>query len=580
MNSLGGLSSGPTPATPVDMQGQGLSAPAAGSLPPIGPQTQFDSLLPPGTPDGNGALVAPAVSQPNATASPGASLPEGLANSGPAAPEPAPAPSVLGSMVTQSPAGKATGEPGGRSHGHGGRFKTAQKDHTNEQPTDSVPDPSSDAMAEQALAMPTFPPVTQVIQMATLPIDSPASGDVPVDDLSNGQAGEAPAGGDDALLTQTVMMLPPLAKSIRAATQKASVLTADVAKSDAVAGDPAKAWNRDGDVKQNDLDEKNGPLNHFKTPVTLSRNAVQQSANTSLPKAAVTDDSKDKAGQKDSQSSTAEIAFTTGSVSSDSQSGQPDLLQPSLKQGLAEFQKPLGTAVAMQPRAMREFETSTPNDTQTPAVTASAPRASKDSPATDAKALMHDGGETKTESGGDGIVFQPKVDFAGGNQNAQGKEGAQQSSHAAEAATVVKQTFEAVEHMKSDGRTNVELQVKLRDGMDVTIKLQWKDGSIQAMFKTGSTELCNAIQQGWSQFSSQASERGVTVSAPVFESNSFQSGGNGSNQRNDPQQNPEHPWTGETSDHPSQSRTSNGNGQRRSFDAAQPQTTSSMALYA
>ena len=90
---------------------------------------------------------------------------------------------------------------------------------------------------------------------------------------------------------------------------------------------------------------------------------------------------------------------------------------------------------------------------------------------------------------------------------------------------------EAIESLRSDGRTNVEMQIKLRDGEQITVKLQMHAGEVRAIFKTDSSELRGAIARGWSSFSSSSAERGVRVTTPVFESPSGQPGFN--NQRQD-----------------------------------------------
>ncbi len=77
---------------------------------------------------------------------------------------------------------------------------------------------------------------------------------------------------------------------------------------------------------------------------------------------------------------------------------------------------------------------------------------------------------------------------------------------------------EAAERLRSDGHTNVEMQIKLRDGEQITIKLQLHAGEVRVVFKTESREWREAITRGWSAFTSNSAERGLRTTAPVFES--------------------------------------------------------------
>ena len=77
---------------------------------------------------------------------------------------------------------------------------------------------------------------------------------------------------------------------------------------------------------------------------------------------------------------------------------------------------------------------------------------------------------------------------------------------------------EAAERLRSDGHTNVEMQIKLRDGEQITIKLQLHAGEMRVVFKTESREWREAITRGWSAFTSNSAERGLRTIAPVFES--------------------------------------------------------------
>jgi hypothetical protein len=86
------------------------------------------------------------------------------------------------------------------------------------------------------------------------------------------------------------------------------------------------------------------------------------------------------------------------------------------------------------------------------------------------------------------------------------------------ANTTLNQVMESADKMQSDGKSNVALQVKLDDGQQISIHLQITQGSIRPVFKTESPELRQAIEQNWAGFRSAASERGLNISTPVFES--------------------------------------------------------------
>jgi hypothetical protein len=80
------------------------------------------------------------------------------------------------------------------------------------------------------------------------------------------------------------------------------------------------------------------------------------------------------------------------------------------------------------------------------------------------------------------------------------------------------EVMEAADKMTSDGQSQVELQVNLGDGQQLTVRLQMSEGSFHPIFKTESPELRQAIEQSWAGFRSSASERGLDIATPVFES--------------------------------------------------------------
>jgi hypothetical protein len=104
------------------------------------------------------------------------------------------------------------------------------------------------------------------------------------------------------------------------------------------------------------------------------------------------------------------------------------------------------------------------------------------------------------------------------------------------ASTALDQVMEAADKMTSASSSHVEVQVNLADGQQVTVRLQMSQGSIQPVFKSTSPEMRQAIEQNWSGFRTGASERGLEISNPVFESPSSQTGFNASGNRNQSQQ--------------------------------------------
>ena len=107
-------------------------------------------------------------------------------------------------------------------------------------------------------------------------------------------------------------------------------------------------------------------------------------------------------------------------------------------------------------------------------------------------------------------------------------ETAQPVSRTEQADRIFNVLTEATEKLRTDGHTNVEMQIKLRDGEVLTVKLQMHGGEVRTIFRTDSIEMREAIARGWSDFSNRSTERGLTVTTPVFESPAAQSGLNDS----------------------------------------------------
>lgn len=97
--------------------------------------------------------------------------------------------------------------------------------------------------------------------------------------------------------------------------------------------------------------------------------------------------------------------------------------------------------------------------------------------------------------------------------------------------TIVHQTADASEQLRTTGREHVEVEVKLASGEQLTVRLQMVRGEVQPTFRTDSSALRDALQQNWSQFSNRPADGGARITTPVFEAQT-QSGMSDLNQQN------------------------------------------------
>jgi hypothetical protein len=107
--------------------------------------------------------------------------------------------------------------------------------------------------------------------------------------------------------------------------------------------------------------------------------------------------------------------------------------------------------------------------------------------------------------------------------------------NADQTAAILQRVTDVAERMRSENRGQMELQLKLKDGQDLTIQLKMVDGELRPMFKTDSADLRQALEQGWGQFANTAKDGGIRLAAPVFESSG--QGLANQNQSQNPQQN-------------------------------------------
>ena len=233
--------------------------------------------------------------------------------------------------------------------------------------------------------------------------------------------------------------------------------------------------------------------------------------------------------------------------------------QSSFTQGETKLSTDTGTSIAMQHGVMSDTNVHSQTKAGSPSSAEDTeivtPVDSKLTSSMSGKNAENFGHGQKSEDGSTGGFVQDLSNL----QVQQTKEGipsitgssvaaAPQTNLAQRAETIVKQVIDSASSMTSDGRSNVELQVKLRDGTEISIKLQMTEGRIQPTFKTDSTELRQAIEQNWAQFSSKSASGNSLIANPVFESPKMNSGANDlSQQQQGGRQQSSETWAGESS---------------------------------
>ena len=90
------------------------------------------------------------------------------------------------------------------------------------------------------------------------------------------------------------------------------------------------------------------------------------------------------------------------------------------------------------------------------------------------------------------------------------------------AVRITKQTIDLAEHVRAMGRDHVEIQMRLRDGQEVTVSLRLEHGEWKPVFKTDTAALCQALEQNWHRAAAQPSAQAVKFGTPVFESQGAQ----------------------------------------------------------
>ncbi len=83
-------------------------------------------------------------------------------------------------------------------------------------------------------------------------------------------------------------------------------------------------------------------------------------------------------------------------------------------------------------------------------------------------------------------------------------------------AAVIDHVGLGLESIRQHGHDRVDLRLSLEGGGEVSIELQMRDGAVHASFLTGSKELREALQHGWSQLASRSESAGMPLAEPVF----------------------------------------------------------------
>jgi len=83
-------------------------------------------------------------------------------------------------------------------------------------------------------------------------------------------------------------------------------------------------------------------------------------------------------------------------------------------------------------------------------------------------------------------------------------------------AAVVEEVGLGLERIQQHGNGRMDLHLSLEGGQSVSIELQVRDGAVHASFLTGSAELREALEKGWSQLAGRSESIGLPLVAPIF----------------------------------------------------------------
>jgi len=92
------------------------------------------------------------------------------------------------------------------------------------------------------------------------------------------------------------------------------------------------------------------------------------------------------------------------------------------------------------------------------------------------------------------------------------------------AATAIEATLDAVERSRDIAHSSVELKLSFGDDTRLSVRVELRNGAIQATFRTDSTELRQALANGWRQQApsvvATASDQSLRIADPIFASGS------------------------------------------------------------
>jgi hypothetical protein len=195
--------------------------------------------------------------------------------------------------------------------------------------------------------------------------------------------------------------------------------------------------------------------------------------------------------------------------------------QIAIRQAAAPVMSNSGTSAALHPSAMTPARNESPGGPQTTHVETR--EAGSQSARLSAATARHsadtsdEGGNRQSDSREPQTSFN--IEFTAGDAPALTSADKLATPEARpHAAALIDQVVEAAEKMRSDGRVHAEMQVRLQDGQQVTVRLTMQRGEVHALFRTESQPLREALEQHWAAFSTRSADGAVRSITPVFES--------------------------------------------------------------
>ena len=110
--------------------------------------------------------------------------------------------------------------------------------------------------------------------------------------------------------------------------------------------------------------------------------------------------------------------------------------------------------------------------------------------------------------------------FATGSSSATSTTGDTHAIAVSHAAALVHQINEIGEGLWRVDRQSVEVNFNFGDKDHLSVRVEYKDGQVQATFNTSSTELRTAITQAWNSQNSSSNDRSYKMAEPIFNNSS------------------------------------------------------------